>query len=103
MESEEQVVERAIAKLPEKGIFEKEGRIYRVFTLYPRNKWRPFEDSRWKGKEAYPMGSDPGGNIFLRVCDGTVRYWEVDSGRDEILAQSVRRFLGDLKTTEFLD
>ena len=96
MNTEAQAVDLAIAKLPEKSIFRKGDREFEVRTLVPVAMWRPVAAEWWKKKEACVIGEDSCGNFFLRVCDGTVRFWDHETEEDEILAPSVRAFLSAL-------
>jgi hypothetical protein len=42
------------------------------------------------------IGEDSCGNLFLRVCDGTVRFLDHETSEDKIIAPSVRAFLSGL-------
>jgi hypothetical protein len=95
-ETLDQAVDRAIAKLPHRRILAAEGRSFEVQSLLPVSSWRPLEAEWWSGKEVYVIGDDPHGNLFLRHCDGTVRFWDFTRGRDEVIAPSVRDFLSRL-------
>jgi hypothetical protein len=88
-ESMEQSVDRARAKLAEQNIFKTEGGVYIIRSLFPLNAWRPVRESWWKKKEACVIGEAPDGNLYLRVCDGTVRYWNRQTQNDEIIAPTV--------------
>ncbi len=59
--------------------------------------WRLISADWWKKKEACIIGDDSCGNYYLRVCDGTVRFWDYETERDEILFPSVREFLAALE------
>ena len=96
MESEEQIVARAIERLAERNAFKKEGRTFIVQSLIPVSEQHPLVEPWWTKKQASVIGMDPIGNLFLRMCDGTVRYWDHAKQADEILSPSVRRFVWDL-------
>jgi hypothetical protein len=91
-------LDQAIARLHEKNIFKKGERELDVCSLLPESSWRPLKSPKWKGKEAYPIGADSNGNLYLRVCDGTVHLWNSETGQDEILSPSVREFISSLKS-----
>ncbi|HEU0143366.1 MAG TPA: hypothetical protein VFQ47_01155 [Nitrososphaera sp.] len=93
MDNESQVVERAIAKLNQRRIFRKGDKLFEVRSLVPVSLWRPVKADWWRKKEAYVIGEDAFGNLFLRVCDGTVRFWDQERQEDEVIASSVREFL----------
>jgi hypothetical protein len=96
MTSVDDLIEKATAKLPEKNTYKKGDRIFLVRSLFPHSLWRSLKDPLWKGKEAYPIGTGDDGNLFLRHCDGSVRYWNPKTGQDEVLSSSVRDFLAHL-------
>lgn len=93
MDNESQVVDRAIAKLNQRHIFRKGDRLFQVRSLIPVSSWRPVKADWWRKKEACVIGEDTFGNLFLRVCDGTVRFWDQERQEDEVIASSVRDFL----------
>lgn len=93
MDTEAQAVDRAISKLFEKSIFKRGDSEFEVRSLVPTAKWRPIAAEWWKKKEACVIGEDSCGNLYLRMCDGTVRFWDHETENDEILAPSVRAFL----------
>ena len=96
METEDQTINRAIAKLPARRFFKKDGVEYEVSSLVPIHEWRPLREIWWKKKEACVIGQDSYGNLYLRVCDGTVRFWNHETQADEVLAPSVRKFVSSL-------
>ena len=97
MDNESQVVDRAIAKLHQRRMFWKGDKRIEVRSLVPVSAWRPVKADWWKKKEACVIGEDTSGNLLLRVCDGTVRFWDQEKQEDEELASSVRRFLSALR------
>jgi hypothetical protein len=68
-----------------------------VAVLLRSDDWRPLKAPWWKGKEVCIIGADLRGNFLLRHCDGGVRYWDHATQRDEVLAPSVRDFVGMLR------
>jgi hypothetical protein len=90
-------VDRAIARLPHRRILKADGRSFEVQSLHPASSWRPLNAEWWRGKEVYVIGDDPHGNLFLRHCDGIVRFWDFAVGRDVVVAPSVRDFLARLR------
>jgi hypothetical protein len=97
MDNESQAMNRAIARLHQRRIFMKGDRYIEVRSLVPVSSWRPVNADWWKKKEAYVIGEDTFGNLFLRVCDGTVRFWDQEKQEDEVIASSVRMFLSALR------
>jgi hypothetical protein len=93
---ESSAVDKAIARLHERNVFRKGEREFQLRSLLPESSWRPLRAAWWRKKEAYVIGEDPSGNIFLRVCDGTVRFWDQHTQEDQLLAPSVRAFLSSL-------
>lgn len=91
MDSEAQLVDRAIAALSRRRGFKKGEREFEVRSLFPVSAWRPVSEPWWKKKEACVIGEDSCGNLYLRVCDGTVRFWDHETEEDEVLAPSVRQ------------
>jgi hypothetical protein len=91
---------RAIAQLPTNDTFRSGRREYRVLFLIPESLWRPLRVEWWTGKEVCIIGGDPNGNYFLRAADGSVRLWNHSVGAAEILAPSVREFVGSLRSRE---
>ena len=89
-------IDKAIANLPRRSIVRKEGREFEVRSLVPYSEWRPLAAPWWKKKEACVIGDDSCGNFYLRVCDGTVRFWDHEVEQDEVLFPSVREFLAAL-------
>lgn len=59
--------------------------------------WRPLKAPWWRGKEACIIGADLDGNFLLRHCDGTVRHWDHKTGRDQVIARSVREFAAQIQ------
>jgi len=96
MDNESQAVDRAIAKLQQKYLFKNGDRHLQVRSLIPVSSRRPVKADRWTKKKACIIGEDIFGNLFLRVCDGTVRFWDHEKLEDEIIASSVRKFLYSL-------
>jgi len=97
MDNESQAVDRAISKLHQRRIFSKGNRRFEVRSLVPVSSWRPVDADWWRKKEACVIGEDPLGNLILRVCDGTVRFWDQEKQEDEVIALSVREFLSALR------
>jgi hypothetical protein len=100
MDNQSQAVERAIAKFHQRNIFKKGDRNFEVSLLFPSSSWRPITEKWWRKKEACVIGEDPIGNLFLSVCDGTVRFWDWKKQEDEVLAPSVRAFLTALRAPD---
>lgn len=96
MESEESIVARAIERIRERHLFKKDGRTFVVQSLIPVSEWRPLDEPWWRKKEASVIGKDPDGNLYLAMCDGTIRFWDHKKQADEILSPSVRQFFWDL-------
>lgn len=97
MDNESQAIDRAIAKLNPRCIFKKGDRYIEIRSLVPVSSWRPIKADWWRKKEACVIGEDNLGNLFLRVCDGTVRFWDQEKQEDEVIASSVRGFLSALR------
>jgi len=97
MDNESQAVDRAIARLHQRRILTKGDRYIEVRSLIPQSSWRPVKADWWRKKEACVIGEDTSGNLFLRVCDGTVRFWDQEKQEDEVIASSVRAFLSALR------
>lgn len=101
MENEDRAIKRAIEKLPEHRFFRKEDVEYEVSSLIPIAERRPVRETWWRKKEACVIGHDPYGNLYLRVCDGTVRFWNHQTQEDEVLAPSVRKFVSSLAPASY--
>jgi hypothetical protein len=90
-------IDKAIADLPRRSVVKKDGREFEVRSLVPYSDWRPLAASWWKKKkkkkEACVIADDSCGNFYLRVCDGTVRFWDHEIEQDKMLFPSVREFL----------
>ncbi|MFA5835224.1 MAG: hypothetical protein WDA22_17225 [Bacteroidota bacterium] len=93
MENELDIIDKAILTLYYKNTFIIKDRQFNVVLLIREKDWRPLSASWWKKKEACIIGVDYNGNFYLRVCDGTVRFWDHQSQKDEIIAQSVKEFI----------
>ena len=94
--TEDRDVDRAIATLADRNVFRTDTREFHVRSLFPVSSWRPLAAAWWKKKQASVIGEDPGGNLYLRMCDGSVLYWDHATQSDEVLAPSVRGFLSSL-------
>jgi hypothetical protein len=94
MESEEEIVKKAVDRLwPYRAFSFGDSEVILAFLL-PVPMWRDVRDFWWKGKFASLIGGDWNGNFFLRHSDGTVSYWLQTDRRDTVAAGSVREFIG---------
>jgi hypothetical protein len=96
MENTPDIVDKAITNLWRKNTFSKDGRDFNIILLLRKKDWRPINASWWKKKEACIIGADTDGNFYIRVCDGTVRFWDHKKQADEIIAKSTKEFFSFL-------
>jgi hypothetical protein len=86
-------IDKAIANLHQRCMVKSHDQEFEVRSLVPYSQWRPISEPWWKKKEACVIGEDSCGNYYLCVCDGSVRFWDHETGDDQLLFSSVRDFL----------
>jgi hypothetical protein len=96
MPPEKQLIDAALEKLCVSRTFRHGERELVIACLVREADWRPLKAPWWKGKEVCIIGADLDGNFFLRHCDGTVRIWDHQLKKDEVIARSVREFVSGI-------
>ena len=93
--SQDEVLDKAIANLLFRPIFEFDGK--EIHVIHLQNSGAGLRVPWWRGKEVNLLGVDADGNFFLRHCDGSVRYWVHAEQRDVVVAKSVKEFVSALR------
>ena len=91
----QQAIERAIAGFPKRDTFKTASDEFGVRTLFPVRSWRPHtEPCRQPG--SLVLGEDGCGNFILYAPDGSVSFWDHETGKETGLAASVEEFCDSL-------
>ena len=67
-----------------------EGGSYQILAVMPKSP--PLEAYWWHGKQVHVIAVDVDGNLFLRHCDGSVRYWSHSEKKDIVAFRSLKEF-----------
>ena len=89
-------MDKAVQNLGVFRTFRNGDRTIQIACLVRKPDWRPLKAPWWHGKEVCVIGADLEGNLLLRHCDGTVRYWDHKAQADTVLSSSVRDFVNGI-------
>ena len=93
MSNEFDLMEKAIRNLGWRNTVRRGSRVIQIACLVRESDWRPLKAEWWRGKEVCVIGAALNGDFFLRHCDGSVRLWDHNAQRDNIVASSVQEFV----------
>lgn len=91
----QQLLQKAIAGLPNRNTFKIDNEEFEVRVLFPVESWRAHtKPCRHAGSVI--VGEDSCGNFFLSAPDGSVSFWDHETEKETLLSGDAEKFLDSL-------